>query len=118
LRSIAGVLAPGSEPLTAMVPGASGELAIQEQPHPNTQLVWQIVMSTAALVAFAVWLRYRRLAALQDFLARFPYVPLVLLGIAWWLWLSPALLGLAIGVVFAMAAMRKTGMTRRGRVSY
>jgi hypothetical protein len=118
LRSIAGVLATGGEPITAMVPGASGELAIQPEPRAKTQLVWQILMSTAALVAFAGWLRYRRLVALHDFLARFPYVPLVLLGIAWWLWLSPALVGLVICVVFAAASLRKAGMTRRARMTW
>jgi hypothetical protein len=101
-----------------MLPGASGELAIDHQPRTAAHLAWQIALSTAALVAFAGWLRFRRLAMLHDFLARFPYVPLVLLGIAWWLWLSPALVGLGICLVFSAAALGKTRITRRARASW
>ena len=46
-------------------------------------------------------------------LARWPHAPGVVLGLAWWLWLSPSVLGLVIALASVLAAVRGRKLAKK-----
>ena len=49
--------------------------------------------------------KLKRMGSLGEWWARWPYVTGVCVGLGWWLWLSPSLLGLVIMAVSSIAAL-------------
>ncbi|MFV1964082.1 MAG: hypothetical protein ACC628_01570 [Pirellulaceae bacterium] len=92
--------------------GSSNNLYLGYAPADFSDLGRRGLMATvlfglAALVALA-----RRSRAVSEWALRWPYAAGVLFGIAWWLWLSPSLLGLVIILVSVIGAFRSSWSTR------
>ena len=61
------------------------------------------------LLALMAVLLAQRSTLLSEWLVRWPYVAGSLLGLAWWLWLTPSLLGLAILLACLAGSLRLQG---------
>jgi hypothetical protein len=86
--------------------GSVSEVMLTHPLGPTLDLYLRFVAAFSILAASA-WLVLRGNSNLaSDFLLRWPYAAAVVLGIAWWLWLSPSALGLIIAITGVIGALR------------
>jgi hypothetical protein len=85
-------------------PDGAVTLAAHAAPWPIAR--WLAALTLAAAVGVA-WRQPAALLSLTFPMKRWPYVVLAAVGLLWWFYLAPSLLGLLI-IVFAIAAYRKS----------
>jgi len=61
-----------------------------------------------------VWKLSQR-EAVRDTFSRWPHLPGVVVGIAWWLWLSPSAIGWLIAAIFLASSLRPAWRSRTMR---
>ncbi len=68
----------------------------------------------ALAICAAAWLVWKlsRHAAVRDTFSRWPHLPGVVVGIAWWLWLTPSAVGWLIEAVFLASSLRPAWRSR------
>jgi hypothetical protein len=95
--------------------GSAGELLMAQSDGPlklrtarARSLAWApSVLAAVVIVVVAVAIQFaRRSSAVQDLVAAWPQALGILAGVVWWLWLTPAVLGLFIALIFALAPLR------------
>jgi hypothetical protein len=93
---------------------ASATIAVR-YPHADSADWWaRLVVVLAAIgVVLLVKLAMRRGLPVADWLRRWPQPLGVMLGLAWWLWLSPSLLGLLLALVSLVSTWRPALRFRR-----
>ncbi len=98
----------GQSLLYHLADGQASDIAIAPAPEPSSS-VWSRVMAAVGWLAlsilFAVGLR--RGTLIESF-QRWPQAVGMIVGLLWWLWLSPSLLGLVL-VVACLASSLRTG---------
>ena len=72
------------------------------------QLSLALAIFVAALLVWKLF-RYERV---RDVFSRWPQLPGVVIGLAWWLWLSPSALGWLIAAVFLASSLRPVWRSR------
>ena len=65
----------------------------------------RLLVSLGFLFVAGIGWKLKQLGSLGEWWARWPYVTGVGLGLCWWLWLWPSLLGLVIIMISALAAI-------------
>jgi hypothetical protein len=92
--------------LAAMTRGGDGALEVI-QPAASLRPLWLRLAAALAilLAAVGVW-TCRRSSILQEIVTAWPQLLGMLVGVAWWLWLAPSILGLAMVAVFALGTLR------------
>jgi len=96
----------GVSTVYASTAGKSPEIAIRYQPQRSGSrwlLPFAIVAFVLALAGLWCGFRYGNLA---EWLAGWPHIVAVLVGICWWLWLSPSIVGLIIVAIAALHSLR------------
>lgn len=93
----------GARPITrCALDGAGAQLTLRYPRAENAEFYWRTAVCGLGLAT--VLLARRRLSRV-DALRRWPHVLGVLVGLAWWLWLTPSILGWAIIVVSLLASV-------------
>lgn len=90
---------------TASVPGHEGALRAARQR-------WAMAAAIGLGAAGIGFLRRRWGAPLADWPRRWPHALGVVVGLAWWLWLSPSVFGLLLALVCALGSL-KSGLSAR-----
>ncbi len=78
------------------VAGQSASLALIAGNDNSSDLVGRILGTCLAVAAIGAVGKFGPRPAVQEFIARWPSLLGVLVGLAWWLWLAPSLFGWAI----------------------
>ncbi|MEO8498429.1 MAG: hypothetical protein ABI614_25480, partial [Planctomycetota bacterium] len=68
----------------------------------------------ALAICVAAWFAWKlaRRAGLRDAFSRWPHLPGVAFGLAWWLWLTPSIVGWLIAAVFLASSLRPAWRSR------
>jgi hypothetical protein len=90
----------------AMYPGAAPTLKMVLPPRSSNGWFGRGLLSLAIAGTMALAWRLRRVWPVPDAFIRAPHLAGVLFGIAWWFFLAPPLVGLAIALLFSFAALR------------
>jgi hypothetical protein len=92
-----------------------GEMATLVIDYPNadaTGFALRLLVAGVLFAASGLVFVLHRCTPVMDWLVRWPYVTLVAFGLAWWLWLSPSIVGLAIVAVCVVGAVRPRWRSR------
>jgi hypothetical protein len=114
-REIWNLTMPDTEsPVRCTLTGSGGGmLDVQESVPANSdwgvRVVACILIGAASLLVFLLALR----GPLGDWLHRWPHAVGVLVGLAWWLWLTPSLLGWGIVLLSVISAIRSPWKVQR-----
>ncbi len=105
----------GSPSAVFAVAGPSAVLSLASPKQSSGELLGRLlaVLSAVAAIVAVDWVGRR--GDVKEFLARWPQLLGVLFGLAWWLWLSPSLLGWLIVAVSVVDVLRRQGSLVRVR---
>ncbi len=87
-------------------PGAVSQVMFSHPLGPKWDRYLRFAAAPSILAATAWLVRRGKGTLVADVLLCWPYAAGVVLGVAWWLWLSPSALGLVIAITSAIAALR------------
>lgn len=90
----------------AMLPGAPASLEVERHNARPAFVLPRALGALLVVLSFCAVTLLLRWPAVGEFVKQAPQLLGVVLGIAWWFWLTPPLVGIAIAVVFALAALR------------
>ncbi|HUG66705.1 MAG TPA: hypothetical protein VMM76_03070 [Pirellulaceae bacterium] len=92
--------------------GATPMLTIIRLDRGTTDVAQRVALALALCVAAWFLLKLSRREGVRDALSRWPHLPGVVIGLAWWLWLSPSALGWLIAAVFLASSLRPAWRAR------
>jgi hypothetical protein len=92
--------------------GASASVVVDYPDLRRLDVVGRRGLAATICCLAALVFVLRRSTSLWEWFVRWPYVTGVLLGLVWWLWLTPSLLGLCIAAISVVAAIRPRRTTR------
>ncbi|HEY5315274.1 MAG TPA: hypothetical protein VIK18_22270, partial [Pirellulales bacterium] len=103
----------GSRPPARSIFDGAVSTATIRYPHPASAVWWTRLAVVAAVffLVFVLWLAAWRGLAIGDWLRRWPHVLAIVLSLAWWLWLSPSVLGLLAAAIALLLSLR-SGLRR------
>ena len=95
--------------------GATPTLTIIRRGRDYSDFAARVALALATfIIAWVLW-RLSRLEPLRDGLSRWPHLPGVIFGIAWWLWLTPSVVGWLIATAFLASSLRPAWRSRAMR---
>jgi hypothetical protein len=103
-----GFPSPSGATVRCAVEGSLPSVTVEWRSNETSDATWRYAAAAGVLLAGVVGLLLARRGypVPGEWLQRWPQMAVALAGIAWWLWLEPSFLGLAIIVGAALAAAR------------
>lgn len=90
----------------AMLPGSASEIEVKVTSQPSGQWVARVMAGFALLLSAIAVLLLMRAPMVRECVAQAPQLVGVGLGVAWWMLLEPAGVGLLIALLFTVSAFR------------
>jgi hypothetical protein len=90
----------------AMLPGSASEIELKVASLPGGQWVARVIAGFALLLSATAALILMRAPQIRECVEQCPHLFGVALGVAWWMLLEPAGVGLLIALLFAVSAFR------------
>ena len=92
--------------------GDAPKLTIIRRNRDFVSLGKQVAMALAICVAMLFVWKLSRYEGVRDAFSRWPHLPGVVIGLAWWLWLSPSAVGWLIAAIFLASSLRPAWRSR------
>jgi len=99
-------LARRHAPTRCTIPKRSGSITLSYRRAQTTGLPYRLAGATGLVAVIALVVLALRRGTLAECFKRWPQAIGVAIGLAWWLWLSPSILGWGIVLVSLAAALR------------
>ncbi len=96
----------GAQQLSAILPGSATELHFQRSQQTNWSRITLWSLAACIFVGLLLSFVVKRWQGWLDVCLLYPQAIGILLGLGWWYWLQPGFVGLAIVLVFTLAAVR------------
>ena len=95
--------------------GAAPALTVIRYQGNASDFPMRAFVAIAICVIGGLLLRVTKNDSVREFFSRWPYFPGVLIGIIWWLWLTPSVVGWLIVAVFLASSLRPIWRSRAAR---
>ena len=95
-----------------MFDGAAPVLTVVRRGRDLTEFGKRLSLALAIFIAALLVWKLFRYEKVRDAFSRWPQLPGVVIGLAWWLWLSPSALGWLIAAVFLASSLRPAWRSR------